>query len=93
MKTLKALYDNIGLPRLIIALFFVLLVVASLLLGFSPAALFSDVVRRWLMYGTLVLAMVPGIQSGIGLNFGISLGISSGLLGAVLAMEFAFLRD
>ncbi len=25
------------------------------------------------MYGTLVLAMVPGIQSGIGLNFGISL--------------------
>ncbi|HBO34026.1 MAG TPA: ABC transporter [Anaerolineaceae bacterium] len=93
MKTLKALYDNIGLPRLIIALFFVLLVVASLLLGFSPAALFSDVVRRWLMYGTLVLAMVPGIQSGIGLNFGISLGISSGLLGAVLAMEFSFLRD
>lgn len=93
MKNLKTLYENIGLPRLIIALFFILLVVASLLLGFSPAALFSDVVRRWLMYGTLVLAMVPGIQSGIGLNFGISLGISSGLLGAVLAMEIAFVKD
>jgi len=39
MKTLKALYDNIGLPRLIIALFFVLLVVASLLLGFFTSSL------------------------------------------------------
>ncbi|MCK9246974.1 MAG: hypothetical protein M0P11_08505 [Anaerolineaceae bacterium] len=93
MKTLKNFYESFGLPRLIIAGFFILLVVASILLGFSPAVLFSDVVKRWLMYGTLVLAMVPGIQSGIGLNFGISLGISSGLLGAVLAMEISFLRD
>jgi len=64
MKTLKNVYDNLGLPRLIIGLFFICLVVVSIILGFSPAALFSDVVRRWLMYGTLVLAMVPGIQSG-----------------------------
>ncbi len=93
MKTLKNIYDNIGLPRLIIGLFFIFLVVTSIVLGFSPAALFSDVVRRWLMYGTLVLAMVPGIQSGIGLNFGVSLGISAGLLGSVLAMEISFLRN
>ena len=91
MKTLKTFYDNIGLPRLIIGVFFILLVISSILLGFSPAALVSDVLRRWLMYGTLVLAMVPGIQSGIGLNFGVSLGISSGLLGAVLAMEISFI--
>ncbi len=92
MKALKTFYDNIGLPRLIIGLFFISLLIASILLGLSPAALFSDVVRRWLMYGTLVLAMVPGIQSGIGLNFGISLGISSGLLGAVLAIEISFVN-
>jgi simple sugar transport system permease protein len=93
MKSLKNLYENIGLPRLIIGLFFVFLVVTSIALGFSPSAIFSDVVRRWLMYGTLVLAMVPGIQSGIGLNFGVSLGISAGLLGSVLAMEISFLRN
>lgn len=93
MKTLKKIYDDIGLPRLIIGLFFVFLVVTSIGLGFSPAAIFSDVIRRWLMYGTLVLAMVPGIQSGIGLNFGVSLGISTGLLGSVLAMEISFLRN
>ena len=93
MKTLKKIYDDIGLPRLIIGLFFIFLVVTSIGLGFSPAAIFSDVIRRWLMYGTLVLAMVPGIQSGIGLNFGVSLGISTGLLGSVLAMEISFLRN
>ncbi len=93
MKTIKTIYENIGLPRLIIGLFFIFLIVASIALGFSSAAIFSDVLRRWLMYGTLVLAMVPGIQSGIGLNFGVSLGISAGLLGSVLAMEISFVRD
>jgi len=93
MKAIKTVYENIGLPRLIIGLFFIFLVVASIALGFSPAAIFSDVLRRWLMYGTLVLAMVPGIQSGIGLNFGVSLGISAGLLGSVLAMEISFVQN
>jgi simple sugar transport system permease protein len=93
MKNLKNTYENIGLPRLIIGLFFIFLVVVSIVLGFSPASLLSDVVRRWLMYGTLVLAMVPGIQSGIGFNFGVSLGISAGLLGSVFAMEISFLRN
>ncbi len=93
MKKIKTIFDNIGLPRLIIGLFFVGLVITSLVLGFDAGPLFSDVLRRWLMYGILVLAMIPGVQSGIGLNFGISLGISAGLLGAVLSMEISYLGN
>ena len=52
MKKIKTIFDNIGLPRLIIGLFFVGLVITSLVLGFDAGPLFSDVLRRWLMYGS-----------------------------------------
>lgn len=93
MKKVKTLIDNFGLPRSIILIFFIGLVVSSILLGLKPSSILSDVIRRWLMYSILVLAMVPGVQSGIGLNFGVSLGISTGLLGSVLAMEISFLSN
>ncbi len=44
MKTLKNIYENIGLPRLIIGLFFIFLVVTSIVLGFRQlrySAMFS----------------------------------------------------
>ena len=91
MKNFKKFIGSVGLPRLIIGIFFIVLLVTSLAIGFNPGVLFSDVLRRWLMYSILVLAMIPGVQCGIGMNFGISLGISSGLLGAVLAMEVSFI--
>jgi len=50
-------------------------------------ALLGDVIRRWGMFGIMVLAMVPAIQSGIGPNFGISLGIVGGLLGSLISIE------
>ncbi|NLN69378.1 MAG: ABC transporter permease [Chloroflexi bacterium] len=93
MKKLKTMLDKFGLPRLIIGLFFIVLLVTSLAIGFDPGVLFSDVLRRVLMFSILVLAMIPGVQSGIGMNFGISLGISAGLLGAVLAMEVSYLSS
>jgi simple sugar transport system permease protein len=71
-------------------MFFVILLITSLVVGFDPGVLFSDVLRRVLMFSILVLAMIPGVQSGIGMNFGISLGISAGLLGAVLSMEISY---
>lgn len=81
------IYDNIGLPRLIITSFFLLMLVVAAPLGLSVSNLLGDAIRRWAMYGILVLAMVPAVQSGIGLNFGISLGIVAGLLGAILSIE------
>ncbi|HZK24746.1 MAG TPA: ABC transporter permease [Oscillospiraceae bacterium] len=86
-EQIKKAYDNIGLPRLIIISFFVLMLVFAAPLGLNVASLLGDTLRRWAMYGILVLAMVPAIQSGIGPNFAISLGIVSGLLGATISIE------
>ncbi len=90
MNKFKKVIEDIGLPRLIIGAFFLVLVVSSVFLGLKPASIFSDILRRVVMYSILVLAMVPGVQAGIGLNFGISLGIAAGLFGSVVAMEIAF---
>jgi len=84
---LKKAYDRIGLPRVIIVSFFLFLLFSAQPLGLSIPNLLGDSLRRWAMYGILVLAMVPAIQSGIGPNFGISLGIVGGLLGATLSIE------
>ena len=83
----KKIYQKIGLPRIIIIGFFLLLLFSAGPLGLSIPGLISDVINRGAMYGILVLAMVPAVQSGIGLNFGISLGIVGGLLGALISIQ------
>lgn len=79
---------SFGLPRIIIVTFFVLLLIIAALYKMNIPDLISDILRRWGMYGVLVLAMVPAVQSGIGLNFGITLGIVSGILGGLIVIEF-----
>lgn len=86
----KSIYENIGLPRIIIICFFLILLFLAAPFGLSITNLLGDAIRRWAMYGILVLAMVPAVQCGIGLNFGISLGIVGGLLGATLSIEMGF---
>jgi simple sugar transport system permease protein len=86
-EKIKNLYQSIGLPRLIIVCFFVMLLLSAGSLKLSILGLLGDAVRRSAMYGILVLAMVPAVQSGIGQNFGISLGIVGGLLGATITVE------
>lgn len=86
-EKVKSMINSIGLPRLIITCFFILLLVMSAPLGLNLPALLGDCLRRWGMYGILVLAMVPAVQCGIGLNLGLSLGIVSGLLGALITIE------
>ncbi len=81
------LYKSIGLPRLIIFVFFIGVVIAAYAYGLGLPALIGNVFRRWGMYGILVLAMVPAIQCGIGPNFGVSLGIVCGLFGSLVAIE------
>lgn len=83
----KVYYKKMGLPRLIIASFFLVLTVLSSFLGIPFGGLMTDVLVRTGMNGVLVLAMVPGILSGIGLNFGLPLGILCGLLGSVISIE------
>ena len=83
-----ALVKKLGVPRMIIGLFFVLLCVVALLYDLSLSGLMSNTLVRMGMNSILVLAMVPGIQCGIGLNLGLPIGIVGGLIGGLLAIEW-----
>ncbi|WP_426349261.1 ABC transporter permease subunit [Alloiococcus sp. CFN-8] len=91
-KFKKAL-ESFGLPRIIIVAFFIVLFIIAAGYGMNLPSLFSDVIRRWGMYGILVLAMVPAVQCGIGLNFGITLGIVGGILGGLIVVEMDIARN
>ena len=84
----KPLTTRFGVPRTIIALFFVYLCLLAELYNISVKLMLGNVLERMTMYGVLVLAMMPGIQCGIGLNMGMTIGCISGLLGIVLALQF-----
>ena len=71
---LKKMINKFGLPRIIIAGFFILLVIGASAFQMNMPQFFGDILRRWGMFGILALAMVPAVQCGIGLNFGISMG-------------------
>lgn len=84
---LKDVVNKIGLPTLIIAAFWIILLIAGGTLGISMNTLLSDTIKRAGMNGILVLAMVPSIQSGTGPNFALPIGIECGLLGMVISIE------
>ena len=79
---------KLGLPRLIIGMFFVLLCLLAVLYDLSLPALLGNTIVRMGMNSVLVLAMLPGIQCGISLNLGLPLGIIGGLLGGLLCIEW-----
>lgn len=84
----ETLTRRFGVPRTIIALFFIYLCLLAELYNISVRMMLGNVLERMTMYGVLVLAMMPGIQCGIGLNMGMTIGCISGLLGIVLSLQF-----
>ena len=88
MEKLKASMKQVNIPRLIIILFFLLILLLAYVNGIDVNSYIGSILKYWGMWGVLVLAMVPSIKCGIGPNFGISLGIVCGLLGSLLALEF-----
>lgn len=84
---IKLFINKVGLPRIIIALFFFVLCFMAIPLKISIPGLMSDVLVRFGMNGILVLAMVPGILCGIGLNFGLPVGILAGIIGGLISIE------
>ena len=80
----------LGVPRLIIGGFFVLLCVVSIVLELSLASLLSNTIVRMGMNSVMVLAMLPAIQCGISLNLGLPVGILGGLIGGLLCIELGF---
>lgn len=87
LKSALSLFGGIGLPTVIIAVFWAFTLVAGHFVGISMATLLSDTLKRAGMNGILVLAMVPAIQSGTGPNFALPIGIVCGLLGLVCSIE------
>ncbi|WP_326910044.1 ABC transporter permease [Sedimentibacter sp. MB31-C6] len=87
---LKDIVSKIGLPTIIIAVFWVGLLISGGFLGISMATLLSDTLKRAGMNGVLVLAMVPSIQSGTGPNFALPVGIVCGLFAIVCSIELGF---
>ena len=86
----NTLVKALGLPRLIIGMFFILLCILSVLYDLSLSQLLSNTLVRMGMNSILVLAMVPGIQCGISLNLGLPIGIVGGLLGGLMCIEYGF---
>ena len=84
----RTLVEKLGIPRIIISLFFILLCLLALLYDLSLPTLLSNSVVRMGMNAIMVLAMVPGIQCGISLNLGLPIGIIGGLIGGLLCIEF-----
>ncbi len=76
-----------GVPRTIISVFFIYLNLAAVLYNISVPMMLGDILVRMGMYGILVLAMMPGIQCGIGLNMGMTIGCIAGLLGVVMSLQ------
>lgn len=78
---------KLGIPRVIIGLFFILLCFMSLFYDLSLPTLLSNTVVRMGMNSIMVLAMVPGIQCGISLNLGLPIGLVAGLIGGLVTIE------
>lgn len=87
----KTVVNKMGVPRLIITSLFLIILITAFFLDMSMSMLFSDIIRRFGMFGILVLAMIPSIQSGTGPNFALPIGIICGLLGIVMSIEFGFI--
>lgn len=83
-----SLTERFGVPRVIILLFFLYLILAAQYFDISIPLMMGNVLERMVMYGILALAMMPGIQCGIGLNMGMTIGCISGLLGVVMSLQF-----
>lgn len=84
----QSLIARVGLPRLIIFAFLLLLVGLSIATKQDLGAITGDVIVRFGMNGILALAMFPSILCGAGLNFGVPIGVIAGLIGGLLSVEF-----
>src|SRR5262249_22056086 len=84
---LREYVAEIGVPRLLIFLFLVLLLVTAVITHMDLGDLISDSLVRVGRNGLLVLALLPAVQGGVGLNFGLPLGIVCGLVGCVVTLN------
>ncbi len=85
--SLREFARELGIPRLLIAVFVIALFGVAAATHMGLAALVSDSLVRVARNGILVLALLPSVQGGLGLNFGLPLGIACGLLACVITLN------
>ena len=90
MDRVRGAVQSFGLPRMIIAVFLLVLFIAAPFVGADFWTQVTNLFNRFSWNAVLVLAMVPMVHSGCGLNFGLPVGIIAGLLGATLSIEWGF---
>ena len=88
MNQIKRAVNFLGVSRLVVIGFLLVLMVSVFPLGINPGMIYSDCLVRIGMNGFLVLAMMVSIVCGAGLNFGLPIGILCGLLGGSIAVQF-----
>lgn len=88
MRTLKKIYEIVGLTRLIITLFLFVLIAMAFHLGIGMTMLFSHSMVRIGMNGLFVLSMLLPIVCGTGINFAMPIGVICGLVGGVISLEY-----
>ena len=88
MSQIKKYVNRIGLSRLIMTGFLLLLLVAVVLCQLPLGMSIGQCIVRSGINLVLALAMIPAVKSGIGLNFGLPLGICCGLLAGMISLEY-----
>ena len=84
----ETLCKKLGIPRIVLGVFFILLCFMCLWFDLSLSTLLSNSLVRMGMNAVMVLAMVPGIQCGISLNLGLPIGLVAGLIGGLCTIEW-----
>ena len=84
-SALKSVTNYVGIPTLIVAAFWILVLILGVSKSLPLSTMLTDSFNRFGRWGILTLAMVPTIQSGVGPNFALPLGILCGLLAELLA--------
>jgi simple sugar transport system permease protein len=87
LEAVREQIREIGLPRLLIGVFLVLLLSVAVATKMDLAGLITDSLLRVGRNGLLVLALLPAVQGGIGLNFGLPLGVLCGLVGCIATLN------
>ena len=87
---IKAFVNHIGLPTIIILLFWMIILSVGIANKLPLPDMLTDTLSRFGRWGILTLAMLPAIQSGVGPNFALPLGIVCGLLAKVCAISWGF---
>lgn len=88
MEALKKKVREIGMPRIIIVAFIIVILIAAMIQKQDMATLITDSLVRVGQNMLLALAMLPCMLVGAGLNMGLSIGIVCGIVGGLLSVQF-----